>query len=480
MKKILFAAAEGLPFVKTGGLADVIGSLPEQLCDEGYDVSVVMPLYLKTARTQHHTLSKLVTFPVEVGKIQSVATVYSRTVGRVTYYLIEHAGYFERDGYYGYPDDGERFAYFQHAVLRMIQEKVIVPDVLHCHDWHTGLIPLLARTLYNDPSHKLLTLFTIHNLAFQGNFPYGMLESCVGVSNSYYFDGTLRFHDGISFMKAGILYSDIVTTVSETYAEEILTPDFGEHMEDVLRMRKRDLYGIVNGIDTALWDPKTDKALTLNYDLRSIGKGKAANKAAIQRELGLREDPNAFVVAMVSRLTGQKGIQLILESMNEIMGWDQQMIILGTGDSAVEDDLKSIEFRFPHRAVFYCGYHEELAHRIYAGADLFLMPSAFEPCGISQLIAMHYGTLPLVRETGGLKDTVDSYNEYNGKGTGFSFGTFSGKDFRHVLRYANDTYYKKPEDYRNMVKQAMKKDVSWRKSAKEYARLIEKKYNQKA
>ncbi|MHC1735200.1 MAG: glycogen synthase [Erysipelotrichaceae bacterium] len=476
MKKILFAASEGLPFVKTGGLADVVGSLPQELSAIGFDVSVIIPLYLKTARTQHHSLTKIATYPVVVGSLNTVATLYSRLVGDVTYYLVEHAGYFEREGYYGYPDDGERFAFFQHAILRAIEEKHIAADVLHCHDWHTGFLPLLCKTVYLHRIPQPLTLYTIHNLAFQGNFPYGLLESCIGVSNQMYFDGTLRFHEGmVSFMKAGILYADAVTTVSETYAHEILTSDFGEHMEDVLRMRKKDLYGIVNGIDVKSWNPTVDTALAKSFDTRTVEKGKAANKAAIQAELGLRQDPGVMLVAMVSRLTPQKGIQILMETMHEIMGWDMQLIILGTGDNWTENELRQIEYRYPRRAVFYCGYHEELAHRIYAGADMLLMPSAFEPCGISQLIAMHYGTLPLVRETGGLKDTVEPYNEFTTKGTGFTFTNFNREDFKHILKYALDTYYRNPENWKKLVKQAMKKDVSWSKSAKDYAKLIERK-----
>jgi starch synthase len=275
-------------------------------------------------------------------------------------------------------------------------------------------------------------------------------------------------------MKAGIMYADLVTTVSETYALEILTPEFGENMEEILKLRQHDLFGIVNGIDVKDWNPASDKYLAVPYSTQSIPKGKQTNKLAIQQELGLRQDPNVMLVAMVSRLTDQKGIWLLLQSMNQIMGWDIQLIVLGTGDQHVEGQLKSIEYRFPHRAVFYCGYNESLAHKIYAGADVLLMPSLFEPCGISQLIAMHYGTLPLVRETGGLKDTVDPYNEHTKKGTGFTFGPFSVEDFKHVLWMAYEVYTFRHDDFKTMIKQAMHKDVSWDKSAKAYAKIINK------
>jgi starch synthase len=475
MAGLLFVAAEGLPFVKTGGLADVIGSLPKALTHEGFNVSVIMPLYLKTAKKDRDSFKKLTTLTINVGVFHQIKTaIYSTDVKGITYYFVEHAGYFEREGYYGYPDDGERFAFFNHAVMHLLESNLIDIQVVHCHDWHTGLVPLLAKTLYAHRIKPVLSLFTIHNLAFQGNFPYGMLESCIGLSSHYYFDGSLRFKAGISFMKAGILYADLVTTVSDTYAKEILTPEFGEHMEDVLRLRQKDLYGIVNGIDVEDWDPSTDPHLAANYTLKNIAKGKLANKLAIQRELGLRQDPNVMLVAMVSRLTDQKGIWLLLQSLGTIMGWDLQLIILGTGDSHVEGQLKPIEFRYPHRAVFYCGYNEALAHRIYAGSDVFLMPSLFEPCGISQQIAMRYGTLPLARETGGLKDTVEPYNQHTLKGTGFTFGPFSVEDFKHVLWLAYDTYTFRQDHFKAMIKHAMKKDLSWDRSAKLYAKLIRK------
>ena len=473
MKKMLFAASEGLPFVKTGGLADVIGSLPQAMKGEGFEVSVVMPLYLKTAKTMHSTLTKVKTFKVDVGVIHTVATIYSKVIDGVTFYLVEHAPYFERDGYYGYGDDGERFAFFSHAILRMIEEKIVEPDVLHAHDWHVGMLPLLAKTVYAKRIKTPLTLFTIHNLLFQGYFPYDILESCFGLSNDYYFDGRLRFKDGISTMKAGILYSDLVTTVSKTYAHEILTPEFGENMEYVLQLRQADLFGIVNGIDVDLWDPATDDHLAEKFSVKTVSRGKRANKLAIQKELGLREDPDVMLVAMVSRLTDQKGVSLLTQAMHDIMGWDIQVVVLGTGDTWAENELKAIEFRYPRRAVFYCGYNESLAHRIYAGADVLLMPSAFEPCGISQLIAMRYGTLPVVRETGGLKDTVQPYNQFTKEGTGFSFIPMNVNDFKHVLWLALETYTQRKDDFKTLRKQAMSKDVSWQKSAHEYAELID-------
>lgn len=472
MTHILYVAAEGLPFVKTGGLADVIGSLPQAMAEEKFKVSVVMPLYLKVARNEHSTLTRLKSFPIEIANYHTIATIYSRVEKDVTYYLVEHAGYFEREGYYGFADDGERFAYFTHAVLRMIEEKIVEPDVLHSHDWHTGFISLLAKTVYKNRIKEMFTIFTIHNLLFQGVFPYEILGSCLGLGNDWYFDGRLRFKHGISFMKAGIVYSDIVTTVSETYAKEILTPFFGEGMEEVLRLREWDLYGIVNGIDIDLWNPMNDSALTQNYDIHSVDEGKKANKLKIQADLGLRLDENVMMVSMVSRLTSQKGIGIILEAMNDIMGWDIQLVILGTGDQWAEDALKSIEFKYPRRAVYYCGYNETMAHRIYAASDVFLMPSIFEPCGISQMISMRYGSLPLVRETGGLKDTVQAFNEFTNEGVGFSFASADVNDFKRILWYAYDVFTYRRDKLEILRRNAMSKDVSWQHSAKVYANLI--------
>ena len=479
MNHILFVAAEGLPFVKTGGLADVIGSLPEAMTKEKFKASVVMPLYLKIARNEHSTLTRLKTFPIEIGKFNTIATVYSRQQDDVTYYLIEHAGYFEREGYYGYPDDGERFAFFNHAVLRMIEEKIVEPDVLHSHDWHAGFVSLLSKTVYKNRVKEMFTIFTIHNLLYQGVFPYEMLESCIGLGNDWYFDGRLRFKHGISFMKAGIAYSDIVTTVSETYSKEILTPFFSEGMEDILRLRELDLYGIINGIDMEAWDPSTDESLTKKYTVKTVDAGKQANKLKIQEDLGLRIDENVMMVAMVSRLTNQKGVGLLLDAMNDIMGWDIQLVILGTGDKWAEDALRSIEFKYPRRAVYYCGYNEALAHRIYAASDVFLMPSIFEPCGISQLIAMRYGSLPVVRETGGLKDTVKPFNEFTDEGEGFSFASTDVNDFKRVLWYAWDVFTYRKEKLEVLRNNAMKKDVSWHISAKKYAEIINEKLNAK-
>lgn len=473
MKSVLFVAAEGLPYIKTGGLADVIGSLPKILNEKGMDARVVLPLYKRIAEKYRGEFTKLKTIPIHVGVIDTVATIYQSQWENVTYYFIEHAGYFERDGLYGYPDDGERFAFYQKAVLEMLWALDFFPDIMHCHDWHTGMIAAMCHIQYPDDQRyqQIKHMYTIHNLAFQGNFPADVLTDCLGIDRRYFDDGSMRFHNGISFMKTGIIFSDKITTVSPSYSQEILTAQYGEQMDEVLRFRQSDLYGIVNGIDTQMWDPMQDPALPAHYNAESVLEGKRANKAAVQKELGLRVADDVMMIGIVSRLTWQKGVYLIIEKMADIMGLDIQFVVLGTGETHIENQFKMMEDKYRRRAVYYCGYNDELAHRIYAGSDLFLMPSLFEPCGIGQLIAMHYGALPLVRETGGLRDTVHPYNQYTKEGNGFSFTTFNSHDMLYTLRCAADTYYLNRADWDQLVQQAMGTDVSWNLSADQYTQL---------
>ena len=473
MKSVLFVAAEGLPYIKTGGLADVIGSLPKILNEKGMDARVVLPLYKRIAEKYRGEFTKLKTIPIHIGVIDTVATIYQSQWESVTYYFIEHAGYFERDGLYGYPDDGERFAFYQKAVLEMLWAIDFFPDIMHCHDWHTGMIAAMCHIQYPDDQRyqQIKHMYTIHNLAFQGNFRADVLTDCLGIDRRYFDDGSMRFHNGISFMKTGIIFSDKITTVSPSYSQEILTAQYGEQMDEVLRFRQSDLYGIVNGIDTKMWDPMTDPALPAHYNAETVLEGKRANKAAVQKELGLRVADDVMMIGIVSRLTWQKGVYLIIEKMADIMGLDVQFVVLGTGETHIENQFKMMEDKYRRRAVYYCGYNDELAHRIYAGCDLFLMPSLFEPCGIGQLIAMHYGSLPLVRETGGLRDTVHPYNQYTKEGNGFSFTAFNSHDMLYTLRCAADAYYLNRADWDQLVQQAMGTDVSWNLSADQYTKL---------
>lgn len=472
-RSILFVAGEGLPFIKTGGLADVIGSLPNVLAKRGHDVRVALPLYKKVIEKYYDQLERLGTIQVHSGWIDQPATFYKTEVDGVVYYFVEHLGYFERDGLYGYDDDGERFAFFQRAVLDMIYFIDWWPNIIHSNDWQTGMIPLLAHACYGDDYRyqNIKHVYTIHNMAFQGNFGVDMLPSCLGLDYYYFDNGSVKFDTGISFMKSGIVYADKITTVSPSYAQEILTEAYGERMDGVLRYRREDLWGIVNGIDVNDWNPKTDKRLAKNYDVRSYVSGKKANKKSLQEELGLEVRDDVPLIGLVSRLTNQKGVYMITDKINEILGMDVQFAVLGTGEKAAEDSFKWMESAYKGKAVYYCGYNEDLAHRIYAGSDIFLMPSLYEPCGIGQLIAMRYGALPLVRETGGLRDTVQPYNQYTGEGNGFSFWAMNPDDMVYTIAYAVDQYYNNKPGWKGLVKSAMQTDVSWERSADIYEQL---------
>lgn len=472
-RSILFAASEGLPFIKTGGLADVIGSLPQVLKKRGHDVRVVLPLYKKIIEKHYDKLERLGTIQVHAGWIDQPATFYQADVDGVIYYFIEHQYYFERDGLYGYEDDGERFAFFQRALLDMIYFIDWWPNIIHENDWQTGMVPLLAHAIYADDYRyqSIKHVYTIHNLAFQGNFGVDMLPSCLGLDYSYFDNGSIKFDTGISFMKAGIVYADKITTVSPTYANEILTQSYGERMDSVLRYRRDDLWGIVNGIDYDLWNPATDALLAKNYELKNWVSGKKANKKAIQKELGLDVRDDVLLIGLVSRLTNQKGIYLISDRLREIMGLDIQFVVLGTGEANAENAFRWMEESYKGKAVYYCGYNEELAHRIYAASDMFLMPSLYEPCGLGQLIALRYGALPLVRETGGLKDTVTPYNQYTGEGNGFSFYAANPDDMLYTLRWATQLYYENRQAWKGLVKNAMTYDAGWPKSADIYEEL---------
>ncbi|MEF9921136.1 MAG: glycogen synthase GlgA [Erysipelotrichaceae bacterium] len=471
--QILFAAAEGLPFVKSGGLADVIGSLPHELANKGHDVRVVMPLYLKIAQLHHQNFTFEKEFAISITYRDVPVRIFSTMVKNVKYYFIEHKDYFERDALYGYYDDGERFAFFQKAVVEMLNQMNYFPDILHSHDWHTGMIPALCKEchMYDERYRRISHVYTIHNLAYQGNFGPEMLDSCLGLPHYVYDNGNVRYDGGISFMKSGIIYADKVTTVSPSYAQEILTPQYGEHLELVLQMRKYDLWGITNGIDIEYWNPKTDPELPYNYNKVNVKVMKQKNKMELQKEIGLAIDENVLLVGIVSRLTWQKGIYLLIEQLNALCALPIQLVILGNGEGALEDKMSQLAGGNQGKIAFYKGYNESLAHRIYAATDLFFMPSLFEPCGISQLISMRYGTLPLVRETGGLKDTVHPFNEFEKTGNGFSFANYNSGEMMHVLQRACDIYYNQNDDWKKLVRNAMNTDVSWEKSANDYMNL---------
>ena len=476
MNKLLFVSFESLPFVKTGGLADVVYALPKALDKQQFEVRVVMPMFKVIKEKYYEGMKYLDHIYVHSGFINEEANVYSYINEGIEYLFIENDTFFYRDGVYGYKDDAARFSFFNVAVLEMMIKMDYYPDICHEHDYHTAVLPALCKIRYNaiESIRNIKHIFTIHNLAYQGEYDKQILFDYLAFDYKYYENGDLRFNDYCSFMKIGIHFADVVTTVSKTYAKEIQTPEYGNNLDIILRYRNQDLYGIVNGIDIDSFDPKQDKAIYHNYNIKNYIAGKKENKLSLQYQLGLKQDPDVMLVGMVSRLTFQKGADLVLGAMPEMLKGNIQIAILGTGESKYEYAFKMLEEGNKGRCVYYCGYNENMAHQMYAGLDMLLMPSLFEPCGISQLIAMRYGTLPFVRETGGLKDTVEPLNEYTMQGTGFSFGPYAVEDFNRVFNYAYTQYYDYPERWKMMIKNAMKTDVSFEKSAREYEDLYRK------
>lgn len=472
MVNVLFAVSECVPFVKSGGLADVAGALPKELQKLGTEVRVILPNYGMIADTlkKECTLKKVIT--VSLGWRQQYCGILENTIDDVTYYLIDNEYYFKRDSLYGYDDDGERYSFFCKAVLDCLPYLDFHPDIIHHHDWHTGMIGFLLDTKYRDiPFYKdMKTVFTIHNLQFQGVFPKVVMDDYLALDNKYFHSDCLEFYGNISFMKGGMLSADRITTVSETYRHEIQYPFFGENLDGLLRVLDHKLVGIVNGIDNEVYNPATDSKLVVNYDSHTL-ENKVVNKLFLQETFGLQQSKSTPIIAMVTRLTSQKGLDLVRHVFHEIMREDIQFILLGTGEKEYENFFSGMEYMYKDKVRSYIGFSEEIASTIYAGSDLFLMPSLFEPCGLGQLIAMQYGTIPIVRETGGLNDTVQSYNEYTGEGNGFSFTNYNAHDMLHTIKRAIDFYHQ--DDWNNIVEQTMKKDYSWKQSAKLYNDLYQ-------
>jgi len=470
--KILFVSSEALPLSKTGGLADVAFSLPKALAEEDIDIRVITPYYstIATALVEHADF--LGSKTIHMNWRNQYMGVHEIHFGKVVYYLIDNEYYFKRDQLYGYFDDGERFSFFSKAVLEAIDMTHFEPDVIHLNDWHTAIVPYLLKTQYaKDPRYaQTKSVFTIHNLKYQGVFERGFLEDMFGPESAFHGDGRLVFGSGINFMKAGIRFADKITTVSETYAEEILTPYFGEKLEWDLNYRRHDLVGLTNGIDYDDYNPKTDARLFFNYD-HSTPEGKRANKAKLQALSGLTVDENVPLIAIVSRLVDSKGFDLIERVMPEMFDLGVQMIVLGTGDYHYENLFKYYSQRFPNRLKVYVEFNATLAQRIYAGSDLFLMPSRFEPCGLGQLIALRYGSIPIVRETGGLKDTVVPYNRFTGEGTGFTFTNYNAHEMLDQIRDAVELFQTNQEGWNALVQQAMSADHSWKRSAHHYLEI---------
>ncbi|WP_175990584.1 glycogen synthase GlgA [Bacillus sp. Marseille-Q1617] len=467
--KVLFTVSECVPFIKSGGLADVAGALPKELRSLGTDIRVILPKYGGISHEFKGEMKKRKEFFVSVGWRNQYCGIEELHHDGVTYYFVDNEYYFNRDRMYGYFDDGERFSFFTRAVLDSIEVLDFYPDVIHCHDWHTGMVPFLLRTEYQDkPGYAFIrSVFTIHNLQFQGIFPKSVMTDLLGVPERYFHPEYLEFYDNINFLKGALISSDYITTVSPTYKEEILTPYYGEKLHGILRQRYNQLQGILNGIDDEVYNPEEAQ---FPYRSGSL-EGKVRTKLELQEKLNLEVNEDIPVVSIISRLTVQKGLELVRGVFHEMLQEDVQFVLLGTGDWEFEQFFREMESQYPDKVRVTIGFNEELAKEIYTASDLFLMPSKFEPCGLGQLIALRYGALPLVRETGGLNDTVQSYNEDTKSGNGFSFKNFNAHDMLHTYKRALDFYHNDKETWEHIVQTAMNKDYSWAQSAFKYNQL---------
>jgi starch synthase len=469
--KVLFAVSECVPFIKSGGLADVAGALPKELQGLGTDVRVILPKYQLIPDEYKKQMKKVAEFIVPVGWRNQYCGIEELELDGVIYYFIDNEYYFKRSQMYGDFDEGEQFAYFNRAILDSIREVDFYPDVIHCHDWHTGMVPFLLNEQYREIEgyESIRTVFTIHNLQFQGIFPKGILGDLFGLDDHYFHTDLLEFHGNVSFMKAALISADKITTVSPTYMDEIQTAYFGERLDGVLRNRSSDLVGILNGIDYELYNPESDLALIKTYGATDH-EARLLNKKQLQRQFELPEVEDTPLIAMVTRLTKQKGLELVRGVFHEIMATGAQLIVLGTGDREFEYFFSQMAAQYTNQCKVFIGFDENLAHRVYAGADLFLMPSKFEPCGLSQLISLRYGSIPIVRETGGLNDTVKSYNAKTGQGNGFTFTSFNAHDMLFTIDRAL-SYYKNTTLWNKLVANVMQMDFSWARSAKIYQQL---------
>ena len=469
--RILFVASESDPFIKTGGLGDVIGALPVALKNLSNDVRVIIPNYRDIKDEIKVKLKYIDNFMVKVGWRNQYCGIFEYDYEGVKFYLLDNEYYFKRSGLYGYYDDGEKFAFFSRAVLEFLKHIEWTPDILHCNDWQAAMVPVLHKLEYikEEKFKDIKTVLSIHNLFFKGMFSPQMLSELFGYDYEVFNNGSLEHNGAISFLKGGINYSDKILTVSKSYSDEIKTPEYGEGLDGLLRYREYLLEGIVNGIDYKEYNSITDKYIDFNYSLETIDN-KQSNKEVLQEKLNLTINKDIPMIGLVSRLTHQKGCDLIVKMLDELLKEDVQVVILGTGDYIYEESFKSFSNKFKNKISVNITFSNELAHKIYAASDMFLMPSLFEPCGLGQLIALRYGSIPIVRETGGLKDTIIPYNEYDESGNGFSFRNYSSDELLMITRYALNIF-KDKNRWNKIIKSAMETDSSWEKSAKEYMRI---------
>ena len=470
--KVLYTASEAVPFCKTGGLADVAGSLPPALAAQGVETAVILPLYRRVKERFADQLTFLCYDYVDLAWRHAYCGLFSLKKDGVTWYFRDNEQYFGRSELYGCADDGERFGFFSRAVVKMLDHLDFWPDVIHCNDWQTALIPIYLKDdgVREERYRSVRTVLTIHNIEYQGRYDPYCLGDLFGLDRGWVDDGTLLLDGDLNLLKGAILTADAVNAVSPTYAQELKNPYFAHRMEGILTQCGYKLSGVLNGIDMKLYDPAADPRIAANYTAEDVS-GKAADKAALQKALGLRPEPETPIIAMVSRLVTHKGLDLIREVMGDIMELPVQFVLLGSGDAAYEDFFRHAAERWPERMSIRLGYDEALSMAIYAGADLFLMPSRSEPCGLSQMIAMRYGTVPIVRETGGLKDTVQPYEAWRDAGTGFTFANYSSADMLHVIREAVYLYKDYPDAFARLRRRAMERDFSWNRSAGDYLKI---------
>ena len=473
--KILFAASECVPFIKTGGLADVVGALTPVLKAQGADVRVILPLYAAIPQEYVNQMKLECEFEVELCWRRQYCGIKSLEYQGVTFYFVDNQYYFGRSYIYGLGgDEYERFGFFDRAVIDALVHLDFKPDVVHCHDWQTGMIPALLKIQYAQyPFYQdMKTVYTIHNLQYQGVFPIKAVQDTLGLGDSLFTSDKLECYGCANYMKAGLVYADELTTVSPSYADEIQTAFYGERLDGLLRARKDQLVGILNGIDINDYDPAKDPQIYANYDPYHLG-GKEICKQELQKELGLEVDPTVPLVGIISRLSNQKGFDLIECVIRELMATGIQLVVLGMGEAKYTNLFSWAESEYPGRLATRFAMNHQLAHRIYAGSDMFLMPSQFEPCGLSQMIAMRYGSVPIARETGGLRDTVLSYNKFTDEGNGFTFFNYNAHDMLHTVRRAVHYYNNNRDVWYRLIVRGMTGDYSWYSSAGKYMALYE-------
>ena len=466
--KVLYAASEALPFAASGGLADVAGSLPQALRKRLIGCRVVMPLYDTIKQELRDTMKFVTNISVPVAWRRQYCGIFEAKYGGVTYYLLDNEYYFKRGGLYGYYDDAERFAFFSRAILEIIPHIDFKPDIIHCNDWQTALTPLYYSTIYaTQPGYEnIKTVFTIHNIQYQGVYGKELIDNVVGLDYSH--KNLIEYDDTVNFSKAAIECANAVSTVSPSYAKEILDPWYSHGLDTILKERSFKLRGILNGIDVENYNPETDKDIFKNYSAEKM-TGKATNKRELQKFFGLPEKKDTPVMGMVTRLVSHKGLDLCKAVLDELLATtDIQLVVLGSGDTEYEDFFRGLASRFPEQVGLCLGFIPDLARKIYAGSDLFLMPSKSEPCGLSQMVALRYGSIPIVRETGGLRDSVKDSGD--NEGNGFTFANYNAHEMLHAIRRACEGYSDK-KGWKILVKRAMESDNSWGKSANEYIKM---------